>query len=117
MLTPMTPLPIITISALLIALSLHYGNCKAVGIVVVHSQGERYQAWITRNTSIVFDNAVCIRILWLSESFATPYTVVSDNDTAWSRQAQRPIKILRIGRLVSIDKNKIKGSFGLQLRQ
>src|SRR5436305_9452591 len=117
MLTPVTPLPIITMSALLISLSLHYGNSKAVGIVVIHSKRERYQAWVTHNTSVVFDNASRVLVLWLTESFATSHAVVCNNDAAWSRQVKRPLEILRIRRLVCIDENKIKGSFGLQLRQ
>src|ERR1700694_4125853 len=47
------------------------------------------------------------------EHLPFPNDIIENKERARMGQAQRQLKILRIGRLVGIDKNKIKGRFTL----
>ena len=94
---------------------LYYRNGKAIGIIIIHGQGKLREAWIACDAPIILDDADCVLILWLAKAFPAAYTVVGDDNAAWTSQAQGPVQVLGIGKLVSINKNQIKGRFTLQV--
>src|SRR6266700_3473326 len=76
---------------LLLLSVLHHGNGKAIGIIIVHSEGERDQAGVAGDAPVKLDNASHSLVFRFAKRFPTAYTVVG------------------------IDKNKIEGRLALQL--
>ncbi len=95
--------------------SLYNCNNESVGIVVIHGQGERDETWVAGDALIKRYNASHPFIFWFFEGFAATYAVVRNDDAAGPGQAQRPLKVLWIGRFVSVYKDEIERGFVLQL--
>ena len=95
--------------------SLYNSNSESVGIVIIHSQGERDQTGVAGDAFVIRYDASHPIICWFFEGLAATYAIVRNDDAAGPGQAQRPLEVLRIRRFVSVDKDEIEGCFLLQL--
>src|SRR5579884_2853769 len=89
-------------------------DSKAVGVILIQWQEERYQARVARDAAVVFGNAIVAFVLRWLEDPAAANAVIRDDDAAGAGQTQCSFEVLWVGRLVSVDEDEIKGGLALK---
>src|SRR5579883_609350 len=89
-------------------------DSKAVGVILVHWQEERYQARVAGNAAVVFGDAIVAFVLRWLEDPAAANTVIRDDDAAGAGQTQGSFEVLWVGRLIGVDEDEIKGGLALK---